>query len=364
MSRVSRWLFLSAMVSRREADSGRLPAALPTSRPSEPTIEVSGVRSSWLTVETNSSWCSRSMRRPLGDVADRHQAGRRAAPFARRDPHLAGALPVARRYLDLLDLRGRDGKRHGAADQSFRCIVEQRDRGLVGELDDPVGVDHDDGVGRDGHQPLDLAMLLDGTKRIFRLLALRLFPLHGAHRRLAPFDLALQRLVGLSQLLRRRQCQDLGQERPQADCGQNGNQRGKSLHAAFGHVVRKPERPNSEQVRGAACRDEHREGPEHPAEIDVRALGDDDAEHDRDGEIGERDQAVGNHVQPDQAGLPKQAHAVGRQLRGIEEVERIVEKARHRELHAWGGSLSSSLPQTGGLEQHTCNNDGALLKIS
>jgi hypothetical protein len=37
------------------------PAALPISRPSEPEIEVSGVRSSWLTVETNSSF-SRSRR--------------------------------------------------------------------------------------------------------------------------------------------------------------------------------------------------------------------------------------------------------------------------------------------------------------
>ena len=41
-------------------------------------------------------------------------------------------------------------------------------------------------------------------------------------------------------------------------------------------------------------------------------------------QMGERDEAVGQYVEPDQAGLPKQADAVRRQLRGIEEMDEIV----------------------------------------
>ena len=51
-----RWLLVCAIVSKRAIGRGRFPAALPIRRPSEPEIEVNGVRSSWLTVETNSSF--------------------------------------------------------------------------------------------------------------------------------------------------------------------------------------------------------------------------------------------------------------------------------------------------------------------
>ena len=54
--RTSRWLLDWAMPIRRAALSGSWPAAPPAMRPSEPAIEVSGVRSSWLTAETNSSF--------------------------------------------------------------------------------------------------------------------------------------------------------------------------------------------------------------------------------------------------------------------------------------------------------------------
>ena len=59
--RLSRWLFLWAIAIMPLARSGRGPAMPPATRPREPLIEVSGVRSSWLTVDTNSVFM-RSMR--------------------------------------------------------------------------------------------------------------------------------------------------------------------------------------------------------------------------------------------------------------------------------------------------------------
>ena len=56
IKRTSRWLLLWAMARSRLAGSGNGPAAPPASSPSEPAIEVIGVRNSWLTVATNSSF--------------------------------------------------------------------------------------------------------------------------------------------------------------------------------------------------------------------------------------------------------------------------------------------------------------------
>jgi len=51
------------MSTSRAAGAGNMPAVPPARRPSEPEIEVSGVRSSWLTVETNSVFiCSMRLR--------------------------------------------------------------------------------------------------------------------------------------------------------------------------------------------------------------------------------------------------------------------------------------------------------------
>ena len=55
ISRTSRSLFSSAIRSIRSAFSGESSSTPPASRPSAPRIDVSGVRSSWLTTEMNSS---------------------------------------------------------------------------------------------------------------------------------------------------------------------------------------------------------------------------------------------------------------------------------------------------------------------
>ncbi|MCR5873845.1 hypothetical protein LRS10_06430 [Phenylobacterium sp. J426] len=65
ISRTSRRLLLSAMPISRPARSGSSPATPPASSPSEPAIEVSGVRSSWLTVETNSALACSARRRSV-----------------------------------------------------------------------------------------------------------------------------------------------------------------------------------------------------------------------------------------------------------------------------------------------------------
>ena len=54
ISRVSRSLLCRAMSTIRPAAGVSDPSAPPASRPSEPRIAVNGVRSSWLTIDTNS----------------------------------------------------------------------------------------------------------------------------------------------------------------------------------------------------------------------------------------------------------------------------------------------------------------------
>ena len=56
MRRTSRSVLLIAIDSMRSACGGMSPSTPPASRPSEPRIDVSGVRSSWPTTEMNSSF--------------------------------------------------------------------------------------------------------------------------------------------------------------------------------------------------------------------------------------------------------------------------------------------------------------------
>ena len=63
ISRVSRSLLTSAISTICAADGVSLPSAPPAIRPREPRIAVSGVRSSWLTMETNSLFIRSTSRR-------------------------------------------------------------------------------------------------------------------------------------------------------------------------------------------------------------------------------------------------------------------------------------------------------------
>ncbi len=63
ISRVSRSLLSRAMSTIRPALGANGPRAPPESSPSAPRIEVSGVRSSWLTIETNSLFIRSTSRR-------------------------------------------------------------------------------------------------------------------------------------------------------------------------------------------------------------------------------------------------------------------------------------------------------------
>ncbi len=63
ISRVSRSVLSSAMLAMDWARGVRSPSVPPASSPSEPRIEVSGVRSSWLTTERNSFFIRSTSRR-------------------------------------------------------------------------------------------------------------------------------------------------------------------------------------------------------------------------------------------------------------------------------------------------------------
>ena len=66
MRRTSRSVFCARDVApARRACSGSSPSMPPASSPSEPRMEVSGVRSSWLTMETNSSFIRSTSRRSV-----------------------------------------------------------------------------------------------------------------------------------------------------------------------------------------------------------------------------------------------------------------------------------------------------------
>ncbi len=63
ISRVSRSVLSRAMLAIDCARGVRSPRVPPASRPSDPRIEVSGVRSSWLTTERNSFFIRSTSRR-------------------------------------------------------------------------------------------------------------------------------------------------------------------------------------------------------------------------------------------------------------------------------------------------------------
>ena len=63
ISRASRSLLTRAMSTIRPAGAVSSPSAPPAISPSEPRIAVSGVRSSWLTMETNSLFIRSTSRR-------------------------------------------------------------------------------------------------------------------------------------------------------------------------------------------------------------------------------------------------------------------------------------------------------------
>lgn len=65
MRRIRRSVLLRAIFTNSAAFGASPPKTPPSSSPSEPRMDVNGVRSSWLTVETNSFFILSSRRRSV-----------------------------------------------------------------------------------------------------------------------------------------------------------------------------------------------------------------------------------------------------------------------------------------------------------
>jgi hypothetical protein len=97
--------------------------------------------------------------------------------------------------------------------------------------------------------------------------------------------------------------------------GRRRGEPGCELDEPVGDVVRVPHSPNVHHVRGAAQKDEHREERGHPpigqhsapATNEIR-------ERHGDGVVGEGDQRIGAHMQPQHIGPPQVAVSMGMKL--------------------------------------------------
>ena len=131
-----------------------------------------------------------------------------------------------------------------------------------------------------------------------------------------PFgNLYHQFLICSPQSLRTRQGNRLRYERNKHDCGNDRHYRGKSLNDSGEQIRTVPDCPYLHQVSRATTQDEKREHPEDPIEWKVTTLANQVHQSKRNAEVGEGDQAVRNHVQPDDPWVPQVAIAVRHKLR-------------------------------------------------
>jgi hypothetical protein len=80
-------------------------------------------------------------------------------------------------------------------------------------------------------------------------------------------------------------------------------------------------------VRRAAGHDEHGKAPEHPTEDDIASPHHEVGECAGDGEVGERDQCIGDGVRPDEFRAPEKADAVRREAAAL---LKLAKEAEHR----------------------------------
>ncbi len=117
----------------------------------------------------------------------------------------------------------------------------------------------------------------------------------------------------------RRQRQHLGHQRPEDDRGGDGEHRRGRLDQPLDPVGRHPQGQDRHQMGGAACHDERDEQIGDPAVLDVRPAADEHRQRQRNGEIGQADHHVGDHVQGDQARRPAQAEPMRRKAGWVEQ---------------------------------------------
>jgi hypothetical protein len=142
---------------------------------------------------------------------------------------------------------------------------------------------------------------------------------------------ALQRLLGPAalgdlalQLLGRAHGQRPWHDRHQADHGRPGDRGRQHLDDPGKTVKRLVKGDYFHQVRQAAPQDEGPEHPEHPGKGHVAAAADQADQHQRDGHVGQPDQAVGGVVEPDQPLGPPASAAARHELRSVPQAAQIV----------------------------------------
>jgi hypothetical protein len=85
-----------------------------------------------------------------------------------------------------------------------------------------------------------------------------------------------------------------------------------------------PDGQDFHYVAGSAGQDKHPERRDHPVERDVLALVDEVDERERNRDIAEGDQAIGDHVGPQQIGTPHIAMPVGHEALVGQQRQQIV----------------------------------------
>ncbi len=119
------------------------------------------------------------------------------------------------------------------------------------------------------------------------------------------FGLRLAQLVvDPGQLLRAGDLQGNRHQLDQQDGGNHRSDRGDHLDQCRQPVVRLPYGHDLHHMTGPAGQDKHAEGPEHPVEGDVFALADEVDQRKGNGDIAKSDEAIGQHIDPEQIRAP------------------------------------------------------------
>ena len=156
-----------------------------------------------------------------------------------------------------------------------------------------------------------------------------------------PVDLVRKADIDGLELPRAAQGQRLGHDRDEEGCGRQRDQGAGAFEKALDPVVRPPHGPDGHEMGQAAGGDEGREHHEQPGERQLAPAPGQDQECDRDREIGDGDQRVRDHVQPQDLGEPEEAVAMGCEIGGEKPLEEAHDRPISDVMMGCMGSLRS-----------------------
>jgi hypothetical protein len=137
--------------------------------------------------------------------------------------------------------------------------------------------------------------------------------LGGLLRPRPPGDLFFKLLIDQHQAGQRHRPRGKGHEHGRS---KHRDGRGCALDYSRQHVVAMPDIPDFHQVGGAASQNERSEHPENRVERQFAVLTDEIHENDRNGVVRQRNQTIGNNMQPDQPRVPQVAVTVRHEIVG------------------------------------------------